>query len=279
MGGSSVSSRDHFGRDASGLRRKRLFLFDMDGTIYEGERLFPGVIPLLDYIQTHGGNYVFVTNNSSRSPEEYALRLRRMGIETSKEAFFTSTQAAAQLLKAEYPEEKVFCVGTESLVDELREQGIDVTIVFDEQASIVLIGYDTQLRYEKLWDACKMLTRDVTYLATNPDWVCPVEFGAVPDCGSICKMLECATGKWPQFIGKPEPALIQIACKTREVSEKDVVLLGDRLYTDIAAGNRAGVDTICVLTGETTEQEILKSEIKPTYTFHDIEAILDCLCS
>lgn len=272
-----MSCLDYFGKDASALREKRLFLFDMDGTIYEGQRVFPGTIPLLEYIRQNGGRTVFVTNNSSRSVQDYVARLEGMGITASEADFFTSSQATAELLNREHPGETVFCVGTDSLVEELRRSGIVVTTEYQEAVSVVLIGYDTQLRYEKLWDACRLLKKDVAYLATNPDWVCPTEFGAVPDCGSICKMLEYATGKWPRFIGKPAPDMIHAACRLTGIPERDAVVLGDRLYTDIAAGNNAGVDTICVLTGEATEAEILENRTKPRYTFSSVAELLPCL--
>lgn len=265
---------DYFGKDASDLKKKRLFLFDMDGTIYEGQRVFPGTIPLLEYIRRQGGRAMFITNNSSRSVRDYVARLDGMGIAAQETDFYTSSQAAAELLNREHPGKTVFCVGTDSLVNELREKGVHVITTYAEDVSVVLIGYDTQLRYEKLWDACRLLQKDVVYLATNPDWVCPTEFGSVPDCGSICKMLEYATGKWPHFIGKPEPDMIHAACRETGISEKDTVVLGDRLYTDIAAGRNAGVDTICVLSGETTAAEILKSINPPTYTFYNVAELL-----
>ncbi|MCI8526278.1 MAG: HAD-IIA family hydrolase [Oscillospiraceae bacterium] len=273
-----MNALDYFGKDAAPLRRKRLFLFDLDGTLYNGGRVFPGTLPLLSHIRETGGRAVYVTNNSSRSVRDCAGHLRALGIPAAEADFCTAAQTAARLLAAQYPGELVFCVGTGSLVAELRRSGIPVTTQYDPGAGVVLIGYDTELRYQKLIDASRLLLeKNAVYLATNPDWVCPAPFGAVPDCGSICKMLEYAVHRWPRFLGKPEPDMILTACGTAGVPPAEAVVLGDRLYTDIAAGVRAGVDTVCVLSGESTEQMVRESAVQPDYTFLSVLELLRCL--
>ena len=145
---------------------------------------------------------------------------------------------------------------------------------------MVLVGFDMELTTLKLRNTCEILsTQDVVYLATNPDWVCPVSFGFIPDCGSICGMIKNATGKWPTFIGKPEPTMVNIVMKKFGASRTDTVVVGDRLYTDIATGINADVTTVCVLTGETTVEEIEKGETKPTLTFGSVKNILDVIKS
>lgn len=270
---------DFFGKETSQLKDKRLFLFDMDGTIYKDGNLFSGTIPLLTKIKEIGGRVVFITNNSSKSVKDYMIHLHYMGIKASKDEFFTSAQAAILLLQNEYVGRKVFCMGTESLVQELKDSHIDVTTEIDKEATIVLVGYDTELNYSKLRKTCEMLNYNVTYMATNPDWACPSEFGFVPDCGAICKMLECATNKWPEFIGKPRPIMVDFICKKFAIPKEQAVVIGDRLYTDIATGINAGITAVCVLTGEATAKDIETSDIKPTYTFESVSNIYHCLCN
>ena len=257
---------DIFGANADELKNKKLWLFDMDGTIYEEETLFDGTLDLLSAIENQGGKYVFITNNSSKSVTDYVKKVNRLGIKADQENFFTSAQATVLWLKKNKPEARVYCQGTKSLVEELRVSGINVT----EE----VVGFDMELTTVKVRNTCEILSaQDVTYIATNPDWVCPVVFGFIPDCGSICQMIKNATGKWPTFIGKPEPTMVDIVREKFGYSSDQTVVVGDRLYTDIATGLNAGATAICVLTGEATIEEINSGEIKPTYTFNNVKEI------
>lgn len=263
---------DRFGKDISPLRNKKLFLLDMDGTIYLGDRLFNGVRELLKEIKNRGGDYVFITNNSSKSVIDLVAKLQRLGITDVKEAnFFTSAQAAALLFREKYADKLIYVQGTKSFVAEMRKEGLSVTEELCDGIGAVLVGYDSELTFAKMESTCRLLTeQNLPYYATNPDWVCPTSFGYVPDCGSMCEGYFKATGKRPIFIGKPEPAMVDIVAKTRNVPKSDILVVGDRLYTDIASGTAAGVDTLCVLSGEVTWDEVKSAEKKPTYT-------LDCI--
>lgn len=269
--------KDYFGKDASELKNKRLWLFDMDGTIYEEERVFDGTIDLLHEIKSQGGNYIFITNNSSKSTMEYVKKVNGLGIEADFGNFFTSVQATIMTIKHKYPRAKVYCQGTRSLVEELLDNGIHVTEEV-EPVDIVLVGFDTELTYEKVRRTCEILgSQDVVYLATNPDIVCPVVGGFIPDCGSICQMIEFATNKKPEYIGKPEPIMVQTVMEKVGASIEETAVIGDRLYTDIATGLNAGVTAVCVLSGEATVNEIIEGNIKPTYTFNDVRGIYNVL--
>ncbi len=270
-------NRDRFGVDACELRSKKLFLLDMDGTIYQEDRLFEGTQAFLDKISEMGGRYVFITNNSSKSAADYIAKVRRMGIDAGMAHFFTSAQASIQLLKQKHPGQIVYCQGTQSLLSELREAGILVTDRVQDDIGVVLVGYDTELTSRKLRNTCEILLRDLPYYATNLDLTCPVSFGFVPDCGSMCIMLENATGKKPVVIGKPEPTMIDIVRDKFGVSREDTVVIGDRLYTDIAAGNNAGVTSVCVLSGEASFDDVVRSAVKPSYTFDSVREVLACL--
>ncbi len=268
---------DYFGKDASGLKRKKLWLFDMDGTIYQEERVFEGTNDLLKAITDVGGRYVFITNNSSRSVADYVLKVTRLGIPGGPEDFYTSSQATIYWLKKNCPGKKVYCQGTRSLVKELKDAGIDVTEEV-EKVDVVLMGFDTEMTSQKLRNTCEILTtQDVVYIATNPDWVCPVSFGFVPDCGSMCWMIKNATGKQPTFIGKPEPTMVDLVREKLHVSAEETVIIGDRIYTDIASGVNAGVDTVCVLTGESTVDDITAGDVKPTYTIYSVKEICQAI--
>jgi len=265
-------SQDYFGTEVD-LRNIRLWLFDLDGTIYKEERLFDGALDLLQIIKYYGGRYVFITNNSSKSVTDYIEKVNKLGIPAEEDSFFTSSQATILWLEKNRPNCKVYCQGTKSLVMELKKAGIYVTEKV-EDVDVVLVGFDTELTTKKLETTCKILsTQEVTYIATNPDMVCPVIFGFVPDCGSICEMIRHATGKWPFFIGKPQSMMIDIIMEKFNYRCDETVVVGDRLYTDIATGVNAGTDTICVLTGEATISDIISGDIKPTYTFESVKEL------
>lgn len=271
--------QDVFGKSLAPLREKKLFLLDMDGTIYLGDRLFCGVPELLQLISARGGRYVFITNNSSRSVSDYVAKLRRLGLAFVTEAdFFTSTQATLMLLRERFGDRLLYVQGTRSFVRELSEGGLRLTEEYSDEAEAIVVGYDTELTAGKMETTCRMLTlRDLPYYAANPDWVCPTEFGYVPDCGSMCRGYELATGKRPIFVGKPEPTMIEVVTKRFGCEKKDVLVVGDRLYTDIASGRNAGVDTLCVLSGECTLDDLRAEAIPPTYTADSIRDLLAVL--
>ena len=254
-------AEDYFGANANILVGKRLYLFDMDGTIYRGGALFDGTLELLTYIKQTGGRYVFITNNSSQSVDDYIEKLHSFGIEVDRDSFFTSSQATLLYLKKNYPDMKVYCQGTKSLIGELREGGLNVTEEDEEDVGLVLVGYDTELNMGKVRRTCRLLQRDIPFVATNPDLACPVDFGFVPDCGSICMMIENATGRHPTYVGKPNPQMVWLAANRIGVGLEETVVIGDRLYTDIASGVNGGVVSVCVLTGEATVEDIDRKSV------------------
>lgn len=261
--------KDYYGKDIETLQNKKLFLFDMDGTVYLGDILFDGVAELLENIEKRGGRYVFITNNASKSVKDYVAKMHRLGLnQVREEHFFTSVQAAVLLLKEKHGDELIYVQGTLSFVAELKNSGLNVTTEYTDGAKAILVAFDPEFTGGKIYTTCKMLTlHELPYYATNPDWVCPVEFGYIPDCGAMCQSIARATGKNPIFIGKPEPTMIVEVMKKFGVSKEDTVVIGDRLYTDIASGKNAGVDTVCVLSGEVTAEEVANApeEQRPTF--------------
>lgn len=265
--------KDYYGKEYSGLKNKKLWLFDMDGTVYLGNSIFDGTLDLLDNITRNGGRYVFITNNSSKGIDDYIKKVSAMGIKADRDNFYTSVDASASLLKERFGAKLIYAQGTRSFVDNLKAEGLNVTTEYDENAKCAIVAFDTDLTAEKLTNTCKTLLKDIPYYATNPDWVCPTEFGYIPDCGSMCFGIEKATGKTPVFIGKPNSLMIEEAIKKFKVKKKDAVVIGDRIYTDIASGVNAGVDTVLVLSGETTISVCNESEIKPTFVVQNVEEI------
>ena len=259
------------------LQDKRLFLLDMDGTIYLDDRLFDGVTAFLSRIREKSGRYLFLTNNSSKGVEGYIEKLNGMGIATGREDYLTSVDAAIDLLRRRYPGRRCYVQGTRSFYDQLAAAGIPVTCDREDGAEILLSGFDRELTFQKLEDACILLNRGVTWLATNPDWVCPTWYGSVPDCGSVCEMLHRATGREPEFIGKPQPEMALLAMEQTDFSPRETCLIGDRVYTDIACGVNAGIDTIFVLSGEGVMADIEKYGVQPTYCMQNIREVLNTL--
>ena len=260
------------------MRSKKLFLFDMDGTLYLGNRLYDFTLELLDTLKKTGRNYLFMTNNSSKSVEDYVKKLEKLGIAATREDFMTSSQATAFYLHKHHEGQKLYVCGTESLKNELRMEGFTVTTDVNEVDCIVM-GFDTELTFQKLHDVSYMLlTRtDLPYIATNPDYVCPTEFGSVPDCGSVCDMIYNATKKRPIVIGKPSPLMPQLAMEKLGISKEETCVVGDRIYTDVKSGLNAGITGILVLSGETTRKILAESPDKPHLVLEDASEILDAI--
>ncbi len=261
------------------LAEKRLFLLDMDGTLYIGERLLPGAREFLEWIRRSGGQYLFLTNNSSRDRTAYVEKLERLGLSpTRREEFLTSVDALTEdLRRHKTPADRYYVFGTAALCRQLREEGFDLARGPEESVTTLICGFDTELTFEKLENACILLNRGVDFIATNPDWVCPTWYGAVPDCGSVCQMLTRATGREPRFIGKPRPEMVELAMARTGCSPEETLLVGDRLYTDIACGVNAGVDTVLVLSGESSRADAEASDIRPGAIYDDVAALTTAL--
>ena len=261
------------------LKKKKLFLLDMDGTIYIENTLFDFTLDFLDYIKSIGGKYIFITNNSSKSVTDYVDKLRRMGIDVDLSNFLTSSQATAVYLNRQFPGKKIYVMGTESLKEEFRKAGIRITDKYEEDIDCFVAGFDTELVYQKLHDASVLLTEGVSFVATNPDLVCPTSFGFIPDCGSMCMMLENATGRKPYYVGKPNPMMIEMAIEKSGSTKEETLVIGDRIYTDVKSGINAGVTTALVLSGETKRADLEASTDKPDFVFENVGELLELLKS
>lgn len=265
------------------LKNCELFLFDMDGTLYLGDDVYAGAIELMEDLPALGKKYIYLTNNSSRAGEDYITRLNRLGFPCLRENVFTSGMATGMFLNQRYPGAKVYLAGTKAFYRELVSYGID--LVNDElghteaeDVDIVVQGFDTELVYEKLNNACHFLRRGATFIAANPDWVCPMPHDEVlPDCGSICALLTASSGVKPNYIGKPNRNMVDVISEMTGIPNEKICCVGDRLYTDIAVAQNAGAVSVLVLSGETTREMLDAAERKPDYVLPSVRELHELL--
>lgn len=246
----------------------------MDGTIYLDNDLFDGTLDFLAHVKSIGGRYIFLTNNSSKSVDKYIEKLAGLGIEAVSDDFLTSTNATVMYLKKKNYK-KIYAFGTKSFREQLAAAALPITDELTDDIDCLCVGFDTELAFKKLEDACILLNRGVDYIATNPDWVCPTWYGYVPDCGSVCEMLFRATKRRPKFIGKPEPDMALMAMEKTGFRPEETALMGDRLYTDIACGVNAKISTIFVLSGEGTLEDMKTSDAKPEFIYSGIREVYE----
>lgn len=248
-----------FNMHISKLKEKKVFFFDLDGTIYIEGDLFDGVNDLIKFMKAFNADFFFLSNNSSFSTEDYFDKLKNLGLEIEKDNIIISTHPTIRYLK-ENNFKKIFLLGTKSLKSEFIKNGFELT---DKDPQILILGFDKELTYEKLKKAAYFLQDNLPYIATHSDVKCPTKRGYIPDAGSIIALLYESTGKKPKIFGKPNKEMLLFKLRELDFKPRDAVIVGDRLYTDIRMGIEAGVTTICVLTGETSREMIEKSEFKP----------------
>ncbi|MBM4386343.1 MAG: HAD-IIA family hydrolase [Deltaproteobacteria bacterium] len=244
------------------LKETTFFILDMDGTFYLGDELIRGAPEFLDFIKKRGAGYLFLTNNSSKSPADYARKFRRIGYPVPEENIFTSGEATARFIEMNTSFRRIFLAGTPSLEAVFRNAGFELAT---EDPDCCVLGFDTTLTYEKLRVFCDLVRRGMPYIATHPDLVCPVGGGAfIPDAGAMIAFIKAAAGREPdEVIGKPNKAIMEMLFDQRGIDAGSAALIGDRLYTDIAAAKNAGILSILPLTGETEREDIEKSQVKP----------------
>lgn len=259
------------------LRRKKLFLFDIDGTLAVGDTLYPGSADLISYIDSIGGMTYYITNNSTKSGADYVEKFRNaFHLKTTEQQFVTSGYMTIRFLKERFADKKIFVLGTASFVAGLRKAGLQATESCEPDIACVVVAYDSELNYTKLTEVCKVLfTMDVPFYATNPDLRCPIGFGFIPDCGAICDMITQTTGKTPVYLGKPSKEVVELCLAQSGFSKEEALVVGDRLYTDIACGINGGVDTCVVFTGEAAPEDIANTPYPPTYAFAAIKDLLE----
>lgn len=256
------------------LQTARAFIFDMDGTVFVGNRLLPGARELLDELNRRRIPFFFLTNNSSKSVSDYVEKLKGFGLNFDADRIITSGVATAAYLKKNKPGAKLYVVGTPSLETEFEQHGF---VLDDASPDFAVLGYDTTLTYAKLCRICDLIRAGVPYIATHPDINCPTETGFIPDIGSFMALIEASTGRQPdQIIGKPHPPIVDAIVARTGLPREGHVMVGDRLYTDIALG-KAGIKTILVFSGEAKPDDLVRSSIQPDASVEDLAKIYDVL--
>ena len=243
------------------LLSKKLFVFDMDGTIYLGGNPFDFAVRYINRLRESGRRVLFFTNNASHDPVFYMEKLTRLGFAPTPEEICTSGNVTAAFLTRKRAGKKVYLLGTPELWRQFREAGVD--LVCDENgrlydgvdkrkgADIVVTSFDTTLDYAKLTIACDFIRYGAEYLCTHPDYNCPTDTGFIPDSGAIAACVTASTGVLPTYFGKPYPETVEMISEITGEEKADMLIFGDRLYTDIATGKRHGITAALVLTGET----------------------------
>lgn len=253
----------------------KCFILDMDGTIYLGNGLFPFTKDFLKKVEDTGREYYFFTNNSSKSQQAYIEKLGKLGIQIKKDQMMTSSHVIVKYLKEHYGGKSIYVLGTSSLIQEFQYFDMNLT---EEDPDIVVLGFDTTLTYEKLSKACHYIRNGCTYFGINPDWNCPMEGGAfIPDCGSIAKLIEASTGRFPEFFGKPSKHTLDYIIQETGYKPDEIAIVGDRLYTDIAVADQSDVTSILVLSGESTREDVTTSDVKPNVILEDLSEITKML--
>lgn len=251
------------------------FALDMDGTIYLGERWIDGARDFLERIEATGRSYVFVTNNSSKNAAVYVEKLARMGLFVGEEKIVTSGQATIHYLEQNFAGKKVFLLGNELLREEFLQAGICLE---EEAPDVVVTAFDTSLDYGKMCRVCDLVRAGLPYLATHPDYNCPTEDGFIPDAGAIHAFIHASAFRWPdRVIGKPNEDIIDYLTTRVNAERGRIAMVGDRLYTDIAAGVNHGLKSVLVLSGEASLEDACDSEVKPHLIFSSVREMIPFL--
>ncbi len=249
------------------LRNKKCFICDMDGVIYHGNRLIPGVKEFVEWLDKSGKNFLFLTNSSERSPRELAQKLARMGLTVSEEHFYTSALATASFLKSQCPNGSVYVIGEPGLTQALYDAGFTMN---DINPDYVVFGETRSLNYEKIEKAVKLVFNGAKLIGTNSDLTAKVESGIIPACRALISSIEMTTGREAYFIGKPNPLMMRHALKKLNCHRVDAAIIGDRMDTDILSGIESELDTVLVLTGVTEKEDLVRYAYQPKY-------VLDCV--
>lgn len=246
----------------------------MDGTFYLGNKLIDGSLDFLKMLEEKNRDFLFLTNNSSQNRIAYKEKLKKLGCDVPEDKIFTSGEATTIYLKKRKANAKVFLLGTPFLEKEFEQNGFQLVKDKNTSPDFVVLGFDTTLTYEKIWFACDFIRAGVEYIATHPDFNCPLEDNKYkPDTGAMIKMIEASTGKLPIIIGKPNEYIINAIIEKYQLKRDEIAMVGDRLYTDIQTGINAGISSILVMSGETTLEMYKNSEITADYVFPSIKEL------
>ncbi|HIV67510.1 MAG TPA: HAD-IIA family hydrolase [Candidatus Butyricicoccus stercorigallinarum] len=242
------------------LRSKSGFICDMDGVIYHGNKILPGVREFVDWLQKEGKHFLFLTNSSHYTPKELQQKLARMGLEVDESHFYTSALATASFLSHQAPGCSAYVVGDHGLQNALFAAGITVNEV---DPDYVVIGEPESFSYDNIVRAIRLVNKGAKLIGTNSDITGPTESGIVPGCGALIAPIERATGKKAYFVGKPNPLMMRTGLRMLGVHSEEAAMVGDRMDTDMIAGIESGLDTVLVLSGVTAPEDINNFPYRP----------------
>lgn len=253
------------------LRHKQGFICDMDGVIYHGNRLLPGVKEFVNWLYAQDKRFLFLTNSSERSPRELQQKLGRMGLEVGEEHFYTSALATAKFVASQSPGCTAYVIGAPGLVNALYDVGV---MMNDVDPDYVIAGETTNYNYETILKAVSFVQRGARLIATNSDLTGPAETGIIPACRALVSPIELATGKAAYYVGKPNPLMMRTGLRLLGVHSHEAAMIGDRMDTDIVAGMESGLDTVLVLSGCTTREEIQNYAYRPHHVLDGVGDIV-----
>lgn len=253
---------------------KQAFICDMDGVIYHGNHLLPGVPRFVEWLKTTTKPFLFLTNSSERSPRELAQKMARLGIEVGEEHFYTSALATATFVASQIPGGSAYLIGEPGLANAMYEAGYTMN---DVNPDYVVVGETRSYSYEKIEKAIRLVLKGARLIGTNPDLTGPLEAGIAPACGSLCAPIELSTGRKAYYVGKPNPLMMRHALKKLGSKREDTVIIGDRMDTDIVAGVETEIETVLVLSGVTAAADIDRFPYRPKHIFNGIAELIATL--
>ena len=250
------------------LKGVRLFVLDMDGTVYLGDQLIEGSLDFIrDVERDPQRDYIFFTNNASRVPSVYVEKLHRLGLDVEESKVVTAGDVCAAFLKLHYPGARIYLNGTPVLEENWMQKGLHLV---QEDPDVAVQSFDTTLTYHKLDRICHYVRNGVPFIATHMDTNCPTEYGFMPDCGAMCSLITDSTGVKPRFLGKPFKETVEMITEITGVAPEEMAFVGDRIYTDVATGVNNGAKGFLVLTGEADMQTVAESEVVPTCIYESL---------
>lgn len=250
------------------LENIKLFVLDMDGTFYLGNKILEGSLEFINKVKSKERNFIFFTNNSSKAPEDYIKKLKNMNCSIERKDIMTSADVTIEYLNTYHKDASIYLLGTKELDKSFREAGIKIVA---NSPDLVVVGFDMTLTYEKLEKACTFIRNGAKFIATHLDINCPTEDGFIPDCGAICAAIQLSTGVAPEFMGKPFDKTVELIVNRTKFKKEEIAFIGDRLYTDVATGVNNGCMGILVLTGETKLSDVKDSTTQPDFIFDSLK--------
>lgn len=254
------------------IREKKGFISDMDGVIYHGNKLLPGVVEFVEWLKTEDKRFLFLTNSSERTPRELQEKMRRLGIELDESVFYTSALATAAFLSAQKPRGTAFIIGEAGLISAMYDVGYTMNNV---NPDYVVVGDTRSYSFEKIEQAVNLVLKGARLIGTNPDLTGPVEGGIIPATKALIAPIELATGKSAYYVGKPNPLMMRIALKKLGCVREDTIIIGDRMDTDIVAGIESGIDTCLVLTGISNRSTVKEFPYIPNFILEGVQNIVE----